>query len=98
MKQITYLQSVLGAITSLDDLCAQIEKHKLGSQDVADYFLVYWYEKTKDPSLSEEVNRERFSLRFDYYSRKHYLSTRAIQQAIQRLNRLYSSTLAHLRN
>lgn len=87
MKQYTYLSEILCSIHSLDDLCARIEKYKLCSQDIADFLLVYWFERNKDLTLSESVNAENFSLRFDYYSRKHYLSKQSILQAIKRQNR-----------
>lgn len=87
MTQYTFLEQILLPIRSFDELCEQIRKYELTSQDLNDFIVIYSWNKNYDPTLSARENKDNLCSQFPFFSRKRDMQPRTVERVLKRLNR-----------
>lgn len=87
MKQYSFLEQILLPIQSFDELCEQIKKYELSSQDLNDFIVVYSWNKCYNHSVSARKNKDNICSQFPKFSRKRDMQPRTIERMIKNIYR-----------
>lgn len=89
MTQYSFLEQILLPIQSFDELCEQIKKYEISSQDLNDFIVVYSKNKYYNNVISARENKDLICAQFPYFSRKRDMQPRTIERMVKKLNRAH---------